>query len=219
MAYWEMLGEHTQEIANSINQIRMLTTSLEAWDRHLASKDDDKQRLSLIVEFIDPPATVALNLPYVIRSRFIYSIAHLCHQANQTVNPKWKDDLRLDSEIKFKDADIHGRDWRSYNRLKLNLEKIEGEQYRKETQDFRNKYNHRYSPKIEIGLTELVTRVRVSGRFTYAFGYAEPLKLQNVVAILKQQHKACCVAFSSYQILIADHIKSIKEHNDKLRLV
>ena len=105
MAYSQMLNEHACELANCINELRRLTLSLDAWDKLLYSKCDDYQRLELVIEFIDPIATVAINLPYVIRSRFIYSIAHLCHQANQTRNREWKDDFPLDSEIYFAQAD------------------------------------------------------------------------------------------------------------------
>lgn len=210
MAYSQMIGEHSMELANSINELRRLTSSLEAWKSLIEGKSDEGKD-ELVIEFIDSPTTVALNLPYVIRSRFIYSIAHLCHQANQTQEGKWKDDLPIDTEIYFKESDHYGSGWHSYKKLKLALERIADKKYQKDSYDFRNKYNHRYSPRIELGLTGLVTRnVGPSGQVSYGFGYTQPLKLDKIVKLLKNQHALCSKAFFSYQKLVTEHAEAIK---------
>jgi len=218
LAYSQMLNEHSREIANSINQLQRLILSLKAWNLHLHSIDDDQRKFNIVSEFVDPIATVAINLPYVIRSRFIYSTAHLSHQANQSLCSEWKDDFPLDSEIYFAQADKFGSDWRAYNKLKQVLEKIASGNYVEESIDFRNKYNHRYSPRIEIGLTGLVSRnVDKSGHVSYSLGYTEPLKLINIVTILGAQHVFCLKAFSKYQILVKEQISSIQAHTLKLQ--
>jgi hypothetical protein len=217
LAYSQMLDEHSREIANSINQLQRLVLSLKAWNIHLQYLVDDQRKFQIVSEFVEPIATVAINLPYVIRSRFIYSIAHLSHQANQSIFTEWKDDFPLDTAIYFGQADNFGSHWRTYNKLKRALEKIASGSYVDATFDFRNKYNHRYSPRIEVGLTGLVTRiVNKSGKVSYSFGHTEPLKLINIVTALEEQHKCCLKAFCQYQSLVKEQIISIQAYANKL---
>lgn len=155
--YGLMLDERCREISNSINELGRFVSSLEAWKLVLDQFNDD-EKLEIVIEFVTPIAVLALNHPYVIRSRFIYSIAHLCHQANRVKDNNWIDDLPLDDEIYFDVADKYCAPWQSYRTLKLALEKISDRKFNSETHDFRNKYIHRYSLGIEIGMTEFVKR-------------------------------------------------------------
>lgn len=155
--YGLMLPEHCREISNSINELGRYVSSLEAWKLVLHKFNDD-EKLEIVIEFVTPIAVLALNHPYVIHSRFIYSIAHLCHQANRVKDNNWIDDLPLDDEIYIDVADKYCRRWQSYRTLKLALEKISNKKFRSDTHDFRNKYIHRYSLGIEIGVTEFVKR-------------------------------------------------------------
>ena len=92
MPYSEMFDEFAREIANTINDLTRYVHQLSAWRDVVAPLNDDRQ-MSVAHEFVDPLATVALNLPYVIRSRLIFTTAHLCHQANHSREQGWKDDL------------------------------------------------------------------------------------------------------------------------------
>lgn len=60
---------------------------LSAW-RDVVNKLDDKGKFDVAIEFVEPLATIALNLPYVIRSRFIFATAHLSHQAGMAAMEK-----------------------------------------------------------------------------------------------------------------------------------
>lgn len=210
MVYSQMLEEHSMELANSVNQLRGFIGKLSAWGDILADSGEDEINRQIVKEFVDPLATVAINLPYVIRSRFIYSVAHLCHQANRVKLQDWKDNFPLDSEIYFEQADCHGQHWKSYGKLKLRLQRISNKKYVDETLDFRNKYNHRYSPRIEYGLTGLVVReVAQDGRVSYVFGQTEPLKVKHIVELLKDQHNECMKSFFEYQKLVRDQIGAV----------
>lgn len=210
-AYGEFLREHACELANSINELRHLTRSLNAWSEVLTAKTDVNEKIELLMEFIGPIATTGINLPYVIRSRFIYSVTHLCHQANRNRSTSWIDDLPMDSEIYFAQADSAGAPWASYNRLKRSLEQISARNYSDLTRDFRNSYNHRYSPRIEMGLTGLVRRnVGISGQVTYSFGHTEPLTLAHLIPVLNQQHHIVLNAFSLYRRLVEEQLNAIQ---------
>lgn len=211
MPYSEMLKEHSSELANSINELLRYVTNLKAW-KHVIARKNDNEKHELIIEFVSPIATLAINMPYVIRSRFIYSVAHLCHQANQTKEDKWVDDLPIDNEIYFDAADKYSSQWKRYKKLKPALENIANRKYQSVTFDFRNKYNHRYSPRIELGLTGLVTRnVGNDGKVSYGFGYTKPLKLEQVLPALSDQHSLCIRAFGQYQKLVNEHISAIEQ--------
>jgi hypothetical protein len=204
-----MLIEFARTIANTINDFERYITNLEAWKIVINGKETDIKN-EIIIEIIDPFATLAINMPYVIRSRFIYSIAHLCHQANQTKKKDWVDDLPLDKDIQFNDTDNYCVLWKGYNKLKKALEKIDNNEYREKTYDFRNKYNHRISPNIELAGTELVKRKVENGKVTYMIGHTPPLKIDQLLNALKEQYSNCIRAFDEYKKLIYEHISAIE---------
>jgi hypothetical protein len=211
MAYSEMLDEHAREIANSINELSRYVSILEAWAIRFEQIEDEDKKFTLIVELIEPVAIISINLPYIIRSRFIYSVAHLSHQANRIAKENWIDDFPLDTEVWFDAANDYGSIWKKYGKLKLGLEKIASKSYAKKMHDFRNSYNHRYSPKIEFGVSNLVTRiVSNTGKVSYGFGETAPLTLSTIVEILKSQHSLAIDAFKNYQKLIGEQIDAIE---------
>jgi len=213
LAFSQMLKEYSMELSNSINELLRYIYSLTAWEKVIKNKSQNEIH-RIIVNFINPVATISLNLPYIIRSRFVYSIAHLCHQANRQKQTNWIDDLPLDDEIYFREADKYGTTWKNYKKLKKSLEQISNKKYQTATFDFRNKYNHRYSPRIEIGLTGLVTRnVGKNGKVCYSFGSTNPLKLEYIIPILMDQLEKCMKAHNNYKDLVKEQIAEITSAN------
>lgn len=211
MPYAEMFKEFSQELANIINDLTRYTHQLAAW-RAVVDKIDDDEKLKVAVEFVDPLATIALNLPYVIRSRFIFAAAHLSHQAGRAKVPKgWKDDLALDDEIYFAQAEKVGGLWKTWTKLKTKLERIGDRTYQAETRNFRNTYNHRFSPRVVVGQTNMVTRKvdAKSEHVSYGFGGTEPLTLKLVVELLEEQCQCCYQAFEAFQRLVQEQEKTI----------
>ena len=211
IAYAEMFNEFANELANTINDLTRYTHQLTAW-RDVVEKLNDKEKLNVAVEFVDPLATIALNLPYVIRSRFIFATAHLCHQAGKTKAPQgWKDNLALDDEIYFAQADAVGQPWKTYTKLKTRLERISDHAYQMATKNFRNTYNHRFSPRIIFGLMNIVTRHvdAETEQVMYGFGGNEPLTLRLVVELLEEQCQRCYKAFGAFQKLVQEQEKAI----------
>src|SRR5712671_3150374 len=118
LPYAKMLGEFAPELANTINDLTRGVQQLRAWAAVVPSLSD-KQKQDACIEFIDALATITVNLPYVIRSRFICATAHLAHQANIVHDrPGWVDDLRLDQQIDMKDANARWQRWKTYPTLK-----------------------------------------------------------------------------------------------------
>lgn len=210
MVYQMMANEQTLELSNSINELNRLIASLCAWAEVLSSLDD-KDKNEIMIEFVDTKAITALNLPYVIRSRFIFSIAHLCHQANRFYSADWQDDLPLDKEIFFQSADKYGVGWKKYRKAKVAIEGIFNQKHQCETKEYRNKYHHRYSPRIEVGITNLVSRnINDDGDVSYGLGGCQPLKLAEIIPLLREQQVAGIRAYKKYQMLLFEHMERSK---------
>ena len=215
LAYSQMFNEFSSELSNALNALTNYTHQLAAW-RDLLAPMDQQQQLEAAVDFIDPLATVALNLPYVIRSRFIFASAHLCHQANYaSQGAAWHDDFPLNEQVWFETADKYGKAWKRYNTFKTRLEKIGAKDYQTATHDFRHSYNHRFSPRIVLGISNLVTR-RVNkdtGAVSYGFGETPALTLPYIVELLEIQCQHAYRAFDAFQQLVRQHEAAIGVHN------
>lgn len=211
-AYDWMLKEYAEGLANAINQLTFHERSLRAWSTVLEGLPEEK-RYPVAHEFVDAPATVAVNLPYVIRERFAFAAAHLCHQANQLKLSPWFDDFPADSKINPKKADKYGNSWESYSQLKKCWDNISGRDYQDNTRDFRSVYTHRLQPRFVFGLSQTVTRkVNEMGGISYGFGWQPPLQLSDVAAQLAIQRDRCYAAFEAFQGLVREHVSFIERH-------
>ena len=104
--------------------------------------------------------------------------------------------------------------WPGYKPLKRCVENIGSKSYQSATHDFRNAYNHRFSPRIIIGMTRMVTR-QVNPQtktVSYAFGGTPALTLETVVELLAEQCKFGYAGFESFKSLIREQERSISEH-------
>ena len=60
-AYASMIDEFSSELANSVNALTCYTHRLKGW-RDVVETVDQQGKLDIAVEFVDPLATIALNL-------------------------------------------------------------------------------------------------------------------------------------------------------------
>lgn len=202
LPYTLILDEHNLQIANSINQFGDYISNLQGWGNILKNKNDE-YKLEIILEFIGPCATLAINMPYAIRDRFIYSIVHLCHQCNRFKDDKWVDELPEEHKIGPKQADKYCSQWEGYRKLKVALKEIANNQYAEDTKNFRHKYHHRYALGIELGKTERLKRI---DKNKYGIGSTDPLTIDELLPILNNQHENCLKAFDKYQKLVNEQI-------------
>lgn len=207
MMYFGMVEDYSPELANVINQFLSDIEKLNAWERVIPEYGQEEQ-FYIVHEFIEPLCTICLNLPYAIRSRFIFAVAHLSHQANMGILGKnWKDDLPKDADIEFATVDKYAAYWESYKKLKLSMERLADKKYQTEVNQYRSKYHHRYPPHIEFGLSETFKRnINENGRVSYSFGYSNPLQIKDVIPILKGQHAAAVKCFKCFQELVQEQM-------------
>lgn len=208
MAYSQYLNEHAQELANSINQLAITTRKLSIWQKLLETHNED-ENIYIVNEFIEPLVTLCLNLPYVIRGRFIFSVAHLSHQANMKKISNWKDNLVNDRSIDFKVMEKTSKEWGTYPEFRSSLSLLSDTEFSDQVYDFRNKYHHRYPPKVEFGQIQMVSRNMENGKINYGFGYIEPLQISKIVPLLESQHVAAYKSFRKYQVLVNEQISAI----------
>ncbi len=208
MAYSQYLNEHAQELANSINQLAVSTRKMSIWQMLLEKRSEEENKY-IVNEFIEPLATLCLNLPYAIRGRFIFSVSHLSHQANMKKVSNWKDNLAPDKSINFKVMEKASEEWSEYPGFRSSLSLLSDSEFSDQVHNFRNKYHHRYPPRVEFGQTQMVTRNIEDGKVSYGFGYIEPLQIRKMVPLLEAQHEAAYNTFRRYQALVNEQISVI----------
>lgn len=215
MVFSSMLDDFAREIANAMNAFTINVRRLHAWGAVLDKLNED-EHAEAIHEFLEPIATLCLLTPYVVRSRLIFATAHLCHQVNLFRETGWSESsLPMDDEIWMDSADRQGAPWRRYNRLKTRIEAIGGQRLRKATADFRNAFTHRFSPRVETGITNFATRHfdPTTGHACYALGGTEPLGVKDLTVLLDAELERCYSAFAAFQALVMEQVAFVTAKN------
>lgn len=207
LPYTQMLDEFARELANAVNRLTHQVHQLRAWS-HVVQPLSDDEKMEATHEFIETLATAAVSSPYVIKSRFSYAAAHLCHQANMAKDlASWKDAFPTERAIYLNHAAPFGKGWRSFRRFMCCAEAIGGRAFQAATGDFRNAYNHRFPQRFVLGQTGLVTRRvdQATGQISYAIGGAAALQLDDVADLLATERDLAQATFKAFQLLVREH--------------
>lgn len=210
-AFHEMLSEHAETLANEINSLGYHIAQCKAWSKVLPSHSVEDQLL-LLIECVEATAYAALGSPYALRSRFIFSAAHLCHQANFITRKDWSESRlpKNDRAVDYKTMLAVSDGWKTFSAFKSSLDKLNSEAVTKATGDFRHKYNHRVPPRIAQGQSQIVTRtVHEDGSSSYGFGYVSPLSLAEIAQVLTEQHSVALEVFAKYSELAREQLSVI----------
>ncbi len=209
--YNMMLYEHHMQIVNDINRLRRNLISLDSWITLIKSYDKDSA-FYLHVEFLEPLIAYLNDLPYIIRNRFIYSLSHLCHQANRYKVQDWKDNLVKDININFKTMDKMCIDWDNFKKFKSIFKNLAGDNYKGETIEYRNRWHHRLPIRTGIGISNLVTRnIDSQGKVSYSLGYINPISYEKTIEILREQHKIAIECLKIYQDILHSQVTYINQ--------
>lgn len=211
--YKQMFDDFHAEISNEINALAIHTHKLKAWGVVLQDHDD-RHKLDLIFEFVQPTAIVALNLPSVIRERIVYAAANLSYEATKASTlGKITEPFPAETTVHFNVADKFCSEWKAYKKLKLKLERLSASDYKEATEDFRNAYNHRFAPRVALGMSNMIKR-RINtetNTTSYAYGGTPPLALSKVVDQLDIQHQRAFDALAHFKKLVAEHEALLKK--------
>lgn len=209
MVYRDLADDAARDLANGINHLIRLTMRLEAWHAVLAGLDI-QQRNDLLYEFVQDLASTALLSPYTIKARFYFAVAHLSHQANCVLQgEQWSDDFVTLPEDRWINEEIAARFakfWRSWKKLIKVLNTIDAGDFKAATDDFRNKHTHRFTPGVELGITQIMKRLpsKNDGEPCYGLGGSDPIRLETVVRELKTQCVRLSQCYSEFQKLVGE---------------
>lgn len=214
MAYRGLADDAARDLANGINHLIGLTRRLEAW-RSVIEGLDVQQTYQVLHEFVQELASAALLGPYTLKARFYFAIAHLSHQANRvSQRDNWTDDLASlpeDWAIKEEVAVRAASPWRSWRKLNKALNTVDMGDYKTATDDFRSKHTHRFTPGVELGVSQSIKRLwpKDGKAPSYGIGGTPPLKLEAAVRELKTQCHRLSVCYAEFQELVAEQSKAL----------
>lgn len=213
LIYCQIVEEAARDLANEINHLINLVGKLEAWEVTLQQYDKNKQN-NILHEFVRDIATIAITLPYTLKSRFYFSAAHLSHQANSTrALNNWADNFETlpeDDKIGQEVSCAISKNWRSWKKLNAALNKVDAGDFRKQTDNFRNKHTHRLMPRVKIGLSQIVERKKSDkGNIIYGIGGSKPIDLKNVTLALSFQCQNLSKCYQHFQALVSEQTSAL----------
>lgn len=205
---WSGVAEfQANDIANGVNSLIIHARNFDAWHQ-VTDGLERNNALKVHNEFIASNVTVALGLPYSLKSRYYFATAHISHHSNRFRHGSdWSEsDLDTDQNINQEIAAKAAKGWKSWRKLASELEKCNSSNFRAETSDFRNKYNHRHDLHIGIqAASPMQRKIRTdNGKAMYTFGGTYEIKLKDVSQLLKAEFRAFSKAYSQFQQLVRE---------------
>lgn len=210
ISYRLKLDEYARELANIINRLIDQEHRLRAWSTIVAPMSDH-EKFQVSHEFVENIGTVALGLPYAIKSRFAFAAAHLSHEANPAIRVAvGSHEFPTDDTLYLNAIDPICCEWTKFRKFKLHVEPIAGRAFNNATSAFRHAYNHRFPRRFLFGHTSRFSReIDDNGREILGFGTDEPLEFATICRLLERECKLCCLAFKSFQDLVREQTEEI----------
>jgi hypothetical protein len=196
-------------IANRINAFWRQLHSLAAWNTIWPSLNED-DRYNALVEFVRPTADHCLTAPYSIKSMLTTSACRISHQTRLFFEKDFKKTLKDDSRLDYKEARRLAKGFRNWPALEVAFSKLNDDDYKAKSEDYRNSINHSFAPNIEIGSQFKLTRRPDSTDVSYNMIIEQPLRLEKLVPLLTNQYRAARDCFERYVDLVRELEASIK---------
>jgi hypothetical protein len=198
--------DNVRELLNTINGYYIDLTKLESW-KSVLDTCEDEYRNDFIFEIIDPFASHTLNYPSLVKQKIIYAACMLSHQTSMLLDSTIQDCDLAEHRIKFDSLQKYSNQYNHINSLLTTLEQIDNQAFRDSTSNFRNLLHHRITPRIELGLSGLINRtVDGKSRVSYSLGGGSPLKLEDIIPSLHEQHQAGISAFEIFWTLVEEQV-------------
>lgn len=196
--------DFVREIVFSLNKFRYYVARLSSW-REIIKSYSDKQKLDLLIDFVYPLAILAIDYPYKIRNRIIYSACYLCYFSNYMLKHNPGRRLPSDRSIDYKIFKSIASGWTKFVELDDALANLNSSSFLEKTDNFRNSEHHEIPPAIEIGQTRLLRRVSSEkGRQTFSFCGQPPLTIKVLVGFLEKEHHHAVHAFRALCFLMEE---------------
>jgi len=233
-----MVEGELRETINQLNSWRRYLNDLDIWNLVLAEYGEDDS-LQIALHFVLQLVHFCMHQPAAIRDLLIRVATNGIHQANLICRDGYLDLLDQDALVpKGKEGFLSrraaenqlrrvSRGWESGATLLDALAKLDNQQYRNATLNYRNRASHFIAPRLLAGQVELYLRFltpahrRVDnedGSFSYVevpnkkvvaygLGGIDPFSLDDIIRLNKPQYLCAVEALSAYQILLREAIK------------
>jgi hypothetical protein len=194
-------GEHIVAATNAVNRFNYDLHSITAWSNVFASITED-EKMQALFEFVFSIASSSLAAPYSIKQLFIRSIYEISHQTNRFHDPNWKE-ASPTKQTNFDDAKRVAKRFLSWPALCSALSLLNDEEFTTASDNYRNRLNHGFPPRIEVGYAIRVQR-EPGAPSVYTIGNAPPLLIADLIPLLGAQYDAALNCFDAYIELVKE---------------
>lgn len=156
----------------------------------------------MLFEIMSPIIFMTLSFPSAIQGKIVFTSARALRDLF---------DIKKKNGKPIEDHELTARTFNeivenvSHARIKgtaldliEQLTKIDDEEFRQSTGNYRNRANHQITPYIEYGERLSFARLSGDGFEGFSFGIEQALKLAGLVQPIKLQHRACCEVFAKF---------------------
>lgn len=224
-----------QELTNLLNAWQSSLRRWGRWNKVVSSKDE-QAAWALREEFVEAVVHECLLRPSSLRDIFTSIATNALHQVRLITEPdriKYPDFLEDDPK-KPNDRPQHIRrkkeerlskltnQWQESTVFMTSLKKLDDQNYRDLTCDYRNLTSHTIGPRLAIGDTKMVTRtveqatsfpdrMPISGTMSvcYTFGFTSPLNLEESQCTNLEQYKLARCCYKHYLNLLSAAVANI----------
>lgn len=157
---WRWSAEsEVRETINSINDWGDRLHSWHAWNKVLASFEDEIERWEVLHSFVGPIAFFCMLQPTSTADRIALTAENLLHQAKLLMIPGYADSLEQDKapdrplrrSDRRKQLNRLGSCWARYGAFRDALNAMDGVGYQTLTGNFRDLTSHAFAPRFMIG--------------------------------------------------------------------
>lgn len=196
--------EYTITIINLYNQFVSNLNKLYVFDKIIKTYPQEVD-YDLRSEFTEILLDHCLHKPNEYKNRIIFCATHISHEANLMCNKYKQNDLPDDKNINFKEFKKRSQYWTASKDLSLLLKQIGNDtNFSKQTDDYRNKSQHRVPPYLEYGDSQFLVKHKDGEKVGYVFGACQPLRTGDMLPLLIKQGQVMRKSFFQYWNLIEE---------------
>jgi hypothetical protein len=200
----QQADSYTRELMGDINFFVVRLHRLEAWRRALEAYTDTTEQLGIFSEFVEPLFVYALTSPYALKNRFIYCGVKLIALAAALESPSSAPPIPADRQINFntlKDACGSSPIRESFRDA---VSELNSDALTKATRDFRHRREHRLPQNLHLGLLAVFETEVTPAGLSHTQTAQRPLRLQEIIPVLDEEHRKLTITFERYWQLISD---------------
>jgi hypothetical protein len=230
-----LVSDEHREVTNILNGWQDGLLRWHAWNRSLESFDEN-DAWELRREFVEAFAHQCLLQPFSVRDALVLIATNAVHQIRLASETGYRDHLEGDpsrpgerirhlsrrrKEVRLEQL---AAQWSSFSGWIEMLRRIDDDEYRRTTFDYRNRAAHAIAPRLAVGHVGFVTRnveqrteivaqpggsyqrVATPGKMavSYGFGGTPPLDMEAARVANLEQYRRARTCFEGYRILLVE---------------